>query len=156
MHLPELSRAERVRLWLSYQRYGFLLVGVPLVAVATAIVYAPWWVAILVALAGIAPFRFGIEVLGRWQRKQRATRIAIARITAGRFQPASIKSYCGDPCFRVVAREILLRAGVAPAERRQLVATFREQLRKEQNVLVMIDHVRGTVITLGGDARERT
>ncbi|HVK88454.1 MAG TPA: hypothetical protein VM513_30250 [Kofleriaceae bacterium] len=145
----------RARLWLSYQRYGLALVGAPFAAVGGAAVLAPWWVAMLVGLVAIAPVRFGVEVLGRWPRKLRATRISLGRIKAGRFRPEHIRSYCGDPCFRVVAHEILTRAGIPRAERRRIVARFREELRRERDVLVVIDHVRGTVITFGGDAEER-
>lgn len=145
-----------IRLWLSYQRYGLLLVGAPPVAVAGAAWALPGWVAALVALAAIPPVRFGVEVLGRWPRKLRATRLADARIRAGRFRPAQIKGHCGDPCFRVVAAEILARAGVPRAERRAQIRTYAEQLRRERDVLVLVDHVRGTVTTIGGDARERT
>jgi hypothetical protein len=153
--LPELSRLERVRLWLRYQRYAFALVGVPTVIVTLAAISLPWWAALLLGLCAIAPVRFGVEVWFRYPRKIRATRIALARIQTGSFHHASIKRHCGDPCFRLVADEILARAGMPRAERRLVISMYREQLNKEDSMLVLVDHVRGTVITLGGDTRER-
>jgi hypothetical protein len=156
VRLPELGALATARLWLSYQRYAVALVGVPVAAFALAAASARWWAAAVVALAAVVPVRFGIEVLGRWPRKLRATRIAIARIQAGTFAPASVRGYCDDPCFRVVAREILARAGMSRGERRALVRDFSDQRRREGSVAIIIDHVRGTITTVGGDAQERT
>lgn len=154
LRLPPLPTLTRVRLWLGYQRYGFVLVGAPVAAVAAAAVLTPWYVALLVALAGLAPARFGVEVLSRWPRKLRATRVAFARIEAGRFSPRAVKPYCGDPCFRLVADEVLARAGTPAAERRRLIRQYGAQLRRERDVLVLVDHVNGTVLTLGGEPDE--
>jgi hypothetical protein len=153
--LPELRPRTRVRLWLSYQRYAFLLVAVPAAALATAAAWGPWWLAALVGVAAIVPVRFAIEVQGRWPRKLRATRVALARIRAGRFRPASVRRYCGDPCFRVVAREILTTAGIPRAERRALVRQFSEQARRDRDVVLLVDHTKGTVITIGAEGQDR-
>ena len=82
------------------------------------------------ALIALVPFKFGVTVLARWPRKLRATRIAELRIRSGRFAPASVRPYCGDPCFRVVAREILRRGGVSRADRRDLIAGWAAELRR--------------------------
>jgi hypothetical protein len=89
--------------------------------------------------------KFGVTVLARWPRKLRATWIAQRRIDAGRFSPRSIRGFCGDPCFRVVAHEILRRAGVPRAERRRIVHQYREELRRDRSTLVIVDHLAGTV-----------
>lgn len=156
LRLPSLPLATRARLWLSYQRYGLLLVAAPVGAVAAAWVLAPWWAAAVLAVGGLAPLGFGVEVLGRWPRKLRATRAALARIERGSFGPASVRPHCGDPCFRVVAAEILTRAGLPRRERRRLIRTYAAQLRAEGDVRVYIDHTRGTVTTYGGGAEEGT
>lgn len=155
VRLPELSLAARVRLWFHYQRYAFVLLGVPTALVVAAALALPWWAALLVALPSLAPVRFGVEVWSRWPRKLRATRVALARIEAGSFHHASIKRHCGDPCFRLVADEVLKRAGLPRSERKLVISGYAEQLRKEDSMLVLVDHVRGTVITFGGDTRER-
>lgn len=153
VRLPELGRFDRSQLWLRYQRYGLLLLGLPVAVLAIAAAATPWWLTVVVALAAIAPVRFGFIVLARWPRKLRATRVALARIEAGTFTAASIKSHCGDPCFRVVANEILARAGTERGERRQIIQSFKEELRNERDILIVIDHVRGTILTFGGDAQ---
>lgn len=153
--LPELRLYDRARLWLRYQRYSFVLVAIPTAVVTVAAIMLPWWAAVIVGLCAIAPVRFGVEVWLRYPRKVRATRIAIARIASGSFHHASIKRHCGDPCFRLVADEILARAGMPRAERRLVISRYREQLKQEDSMLVVVDHVRGTVITFGGETRER-
>ena len=145
----------RARLWLRYQRYAFVLVGAPLTWVALAIAFAPWWLVGIAVLAAIAPVRFGVIVAARWPRKLRATYLARARIERGSFAPSSIKNYCGDPCFRLVADEILTYAAIARSERHRIIHEYREQLRLEDSMLVLVDHVRGTVTMIGGDSRER-
>ena len=151
-----MAPSARLRLWLRYQRYGLLLVGVPAATVTLAVAWAPWWLAALAVVAGVPPARFGIEVLGRWPRKVRMTRIALARIERGSFAVTSVKGACGDPCYRIVADEILARAGLPRSERRRLIRHYAEQHRRERDVRVLIDHVRGTVVTFGGDAQEGT
>jgi len=128
---------------------------VPTALVALAAIMLPWWAAILVGLCAIAPVRFGVEVWFRYPRKVRATRVAMARIASGSFHHASIKRHCGDPCYRIVADEVLARSGMPRAERRLVISRYREQLRQEDSMLVLVDHVRGTVITFGGETRER-
>jgi hypothetical protein len=159
VRLPELSAATRIRLWLRYQRYAFVLVGVPTALVIAAALALPWWAALLAGIAALAPVRFGIEVWGRYPRKVRATRVALARIAAGSFHHASIKRHCGDPCFRLVADEILAASGIPRRERSLVISGYREQLRQEDSMLVLVDHVRGTVTTFGGtfggDSQER-
>ncbi|HEY1811681.1 MAG TPA: hypothetical protein VGG74_04950 [Kofleriaceae bacterium] len=147
--LPALGAATTLRLWLSYQRYALVLVAAPIVCAVLAIARAPWWLAAIVAVAAIVPVRFGVTVLVRWPRKLRATRVGLARIAAGTFTPASIRGYCSDPCFRVVARELLAAAGLPRAERRAIVQRFASELRAEDSVALLVDHIRGTV-TIGG------
>lgn len=148
VRLPELGAVERARLWLSYQRYAFLLIGAPVAGVAgLAAVASAWWWAPAAVIA-IAPVRFGAIVWARWPRKLRATQVADARIRAGRFAPRTIRTYCGDPCYRVVAGELLRRAGVPRRERRRIVSQYREELRRDRSTLVIVDHLAGTVTTI--------
>lgn len=134
-----------LRLWLSYQRYAFLLLGAPALAVAALVAWtSPWWW-VPAGVVAILPVKFGVTVFARWPRKLRATWLASRRIEAGRFSPRSIRGYCGDPCFRIVAHEILRRAGMPRAERRRLVSQYREELRRDRSTLVIVDHLAGTV-----------
>jgi hypothetical protein len=154
--LPRLSFIERAGLWLRYQAYGLVLVGGGAAALSLAAAHAPLWVAIPVAALALAPVGFGITVLRRWPRKLRATRIAQRRIDSGRFTPSSVRSFCGDPCFRVVAREILRRAGLGRAERRALVAGWALELRRSGEFLILVDRDRGTVFTMAADGVVRS
>jgi len=153
--LPVLGRVTRVRLWLSYQRYGLLLVGGSAAVVAAAIVATPVWVWVPLAALAFVPVRFGVYVLGRWPQKLRATRIAAHRIRAGRFTPEQVRAYCGDPCFRVVAREILARAGIPQPARRALMARLRDEHAARRDVLLLVDHASRIVTTLAGDGTVR-
>lgn len=117
---------EWARLWLSYQRYAIALVGVPL---AGALVVAwmwpsAWWIWGGLTLASVPSTRWALEIGRRWPRKVRATWLADRRIAAGRFRPVMVRRWCGDPCSRVVAREILRRAGVAGVAGRRQVAAY--------------------------------
>ena len=149
LSLPALGRLARARLWLSYQRYGLLLCSSAVVPVTVALLW-PWlyWVWAPLALLALPPMRFGVTVLGRWPRKLRATLVAEHRIRRGRFRPESVRSYCGDPCFRLVAHEILTRAGMPAAERRALVARLRAEHEASSRVLLLVDHATGTVFTV--------
>ena len=152
LSLPQLGRLARARLWLSYQRYGLLLCGggvaLPL---AVALLWPRlFWVWIPLALLVLKPIGFGVTVLRRWPRKLRATLVAEHRLQRGRFRPESVRGYCGDPCFRLVAHEILTRAGMPAAERRALVARLRAEHEQSSRVLLLVDHATGTVFTVQG------
>lgn len=151
--LPPLGRLARARLWLSYQRYGLLLCGVGVALPAAVALRWPglFWVWVPLALIMLKPIGFGVTVLRRWPRKLRATLVAEHRIERGRFRPESVRSYCGDPCFRLVAHEILTRAGMPAAERRALVARLRAEHEQSARVLLLVDHATGTVFTVQGN-----
>jgi hypothetical protein len=145
VELPRLGRLERARLWLSYQRYAILLFGAAAAAMALLVAWtSPWWWA-PAALAALVPVRFAVSVLARWPRKLQATRVAVHRLEAGRFSPRQIRAYCGDPCFKLVAAEILRRAGLPLAQRRRLIDQYSEELRRDRSTVVIFDHTSGTV-----------
>lgn len=130
-HRYTLGRAERVRLWLGYQRYAFLLAGLALAICAVVAFWAAvWWVWLLAAVPVVKLLRFAGAVYGRWPRKLRATVLATRRIESGRFAARAVRGYCGDPCYRVVAGEILRRAGMDRRARRRLIRQFARELRE--------------------------
>lgn len=156
-----LGRAERARLWLSYQRYAVLLVALAALVMAAAAwaawtgPRAGWWLLAPVPVyIAYKLLGFAREVHGRWPRKLRATLLASQRIAAGRFRPASVRAYCGDPCFRVVASEILRRSGMTRAERGRLIRQFRQQA-SEPTFLVMVN-TNGAVTVRGAGSPGRT
>jgi hypothetical protein len=152
--LPPLGAAARARLWLSYQRYAIAIVAATAAVVGAAIAVAPPWIWIPLVLVAIAPLSFAGRVLAMWPRKLRATRIALARIASGRFAPAQVRGHCGDPCFRVVADEILRRAGVDRRQRQSLIAGYEEELGR-RDVLLLVDRTAGVVVTVGADGQLR-
>ncbi len=154
--MTPLSRRERLRLWLSYQRYAFLLIGGGLALVAAVVAWRPhaWWLWGPAVLLVAKPIGFGVVVWRRWPKKLRATIVGLRRIEAGRFRPDSLRAYCGDPCFRVVAREILRRAGVPPAERRTIMKRLTAEKRKQDDTLVLVDSTG--VVTVDGNTITRS
>lgn len=134
------GRLELLRLWASYQRYALLLGLLALCPLLAAAAVAPsrgiaWAAAIAVAL----PIgRFAAAVYRRWPQKIRATMLAIRRIESGRFTPRFVTGYCADPCFRLVADEILARAGHDRRHRKALIRELREDCRRPF-VLMIVD-----------------
>lgn len=152
-----LTRPERLRLWCSYQRYAVLMAGAPTAVVAALGVAWPgaWWLWGPAALGALKMYGFAAEIYGRWPRKVRATMLADRRIAAGRFRPEMVQRYCGDPCFRVVAREILRRAGVPRAERRALMARYAEAEAERGRTLVLINRHDGVLFQMDGHSVRR-
>ena len=155
MRTRRFKALEALRLFLSYQRYGLLLGAVALTPLVLVYALAPtlWWAWLLAALPCVWIGGFAITVLRRFPRKLRLTAIADRRIAQGRFSPRSVAGYCEDPCFRVVAHEVLRRAGLPAAERRELVKQLTAQASANANGLVLFDHERGTVTRLDGEGR---
>ncbi len=146
-----------IRLWLSYQRYTLLLGMVPpALTVAVLVVWpAAWWAWAPLGLITLWLLSVAAEIYGRWPRKIRATLLADRRIAAGRFRPEMVRRYCGDPCFRVVAREILRRAGLPATERRTLVHRFRIEADEADKVLVLVNHADGVLFHIDGSTITR-
>jgi hypothetical protein len=143
---------EVCRLWLSYQRYSFLLLAMAAGVIAAVALYdaTAWYLWLAAAVPVIKLGQFTVEVYGRWPRKLRATALAVKRIEAGRFSPRFVENYCGDPCFRVVAREILSRAGVSRAQRRRLIREYARQAKERSNVILMVNRETGVEVRVGG------
>jgi hypothetical protein len=121
------SRRERFTLWWSYQRYALLLAAGAVAIVAAIAAFAPgvWWLWLAAAVPVVRLAGYAREVHERYPRKLRATVLAVRRMDAGRFRARSLAPYCGDPCFRVVAREILRRARFSSVESRRLIRSLR-------------------------------
>ena len=88
-------------------------------------------------------------IVSRHSRKVRATAIAVVRIEQGRFRPESVESYCGDPCFRLVAAEALSRAGFGWAERRAMIREYARRENERASATVIFDRQNGRVMTIG-------
>jgi len=146
-------------LWLSFQRYAFLLTLLavaPLIGLASFSITA-WWAWILAALVGLRVGAYALAIGRRGPAKLHALRVAQHRIERGSFTPERVRQHCSDPCFRVVARESLRRAGLPSAERVRLVRMYAAQLREENSAVVVIDHRSGVVRrTVGGQTTTTT
>lgn len=117
------------------------MAGIPAAIVAGVAWRWPhaWWAWGGLALVALRFFGIAHEIGGRWARKVRATRLADRRIAAGRFEARMVGRYCGDPCFRVVAREILRRAGIDAAERRRLIRRYAAEEAERGRTLIFAD-----------------
>lgn len=149
--------AERVRLWCSYQRYALLMACAPLLVWTAVLLAAPdaWWAWGPLALVALWFLRQAATIYARFPRKMRATLLADRRIAAGRFHPRTIRRYCGDPCFRVVAREILRRAGIPADERKRLIERFAEEEAERGHTLVFARADGGVQIHVDGKTIRR-
>lgn len=149
------GRFETARLFLSYQRYAallFLLGAVPLGATAF---FLPgrWWAWVLSALVALKAWSFAVHVFSRWPGKLRVTAVAQRRMDAGRFDPSMVRSLCTDPCFRVVAAEILSRSRMSGRDARALLKSFSAEMYDESHQAIVIDHRAGRVLHVEGTQR---
>lgn len=144
-------------LWLSYQRYALLGTALLLgLGLGTTALDHAWWAWLVVALATVTAGPLIVHIWREYPRKRQATQLATRRIANGSFRPESLVNYCGDPCWRVVAHEILRRAGTPPAERRRLVKELRAQFKVQSHALLIVDHTKGTVLHVEGGVTTHT
>jgi hypothetical protein len=152
-----MSSTLSVRLWLSYQRYALLactgILGLATIAVASG---HAWWAWLIAALASAATMPLVVHIWRDYPRKWRATQLATRRIANGSFRVVAVKGYCGDPCWRIVAAEILRRAGLSRRERRRTLAMLRAQHEAESHALIIIDHDNGTLLRVEGGETVQT
>jgi hypothetical protein len=109
---------EVARLVLSYQRYAALVIGIILGLSWLASFVGTTWAWGLAIVLAVPLGWFGTLVALRLPHKLRLTRAQDARIRRGKFNPDDLLPWVEDPCYRVVAREILVRAGRDPAAAR--------------------------------------
>ncbi len=143
---------DRLRLFLSYQRYAFALLFGPGLVVAGVAAAGPgaWWAWGPLTLLALWLGSFGVVVWRRFPKKLRATLVADRRIAQHRFRPDSVLKYCGDPCYRVVAHEILARAGLGRSERRALVRKLTALEAERATQLVLVNRVDGYLVHIDG------
>lgn len=157
MHAPSASSADafglrtRAWLWLSYQRYAFVLllpaIGLPL---GLYLVFPDAWYAWVPALAVTAWLATPIvHILTGFGKKLRATIVYTRRYRRNGFSPELMRSLSEDPCSRVVALEVMQRAGVPRAEARAVVARFAKEAREQPDYVVYVNRAAGTVNVSG-------
>lgn len=146
-----------MRLWLSYQRYALLgAAGLLGLAAGAVMLEFPWWAWAVVVVAAALVGPLVVHVWREYPRKWRATALATRRIEAGTFAPVSLRSYCGDPCWRVVAHEILRRAATPRKQRRRMVARLRAEHDAQSHSLLIVDHTKGTLVSVEGGVTTTT
>lgn len=152
--LPEVSLAATTRalLWLSYNRYFFLLVlaAAALLALPLVPVRGSYWAWFVTAPAALVVLNFAVTIPAKHHRKLRATKRSLARLSLGTFKPEGVAKYCGDPCSRVLADQVLKQAGVARKERRRLISEYARQAEERSGQLLIVDRARGVLVTVDG------
>ncbi len=157
-HRSRLRWGEALRLTVSYQRYAALLlaaaIGSPLLA--RAVVPDSGTALAAASLVGLWLLAGAVRVGSRLPHKLRATRVYDQRIRRGSFSPEMLRGFCEDPCFRVVARELLGRAGLAGRERRALVRRYAAEARNEPSFILfhLPDEPRTTPAGTRGNTRD--
>ena len=64
--------------------------------------------------------------------------------------------FCGDPCFRVVANEILSRAGLGLTERMRIIRRLAVEKRNQPEYVVLVDRTNGVTVRVDGTQVTRT
>lgn len=131
-----LGGVERLRLVLSYQRYAFVVL-----AIIAGLLVSAWSLNTMgtwIVAGGLSLFLtwFGTLVALRLPHKLRLTRTQDERIRRGRFDPDDLLSWVEDPCYRVVAREILVRAGRSRSEARAEVAELARKAAQHEGIVI--------------------
>lgn len=149
---PTFGVFETARLWLSYQRYAFLMFGLPAAGTAALAVAWPhaWWAWGPAALVTLKLWAFALTIWQRWPYKLKSTLRFQRQIAAGRFDPERVRPFTGDPCFRVVAREVLRRAQLRGAEQAALIARLRAEHEAAGQQIIFVDRAKGEVIHVDG------
>lgn len=146
----EFDLSTRVWLWLSYQRYAFVLavpaIGLPLGLYLLFGVWYAWVPALVVTFWLATPI---VHILAGFGKKLRATIVYTRRYRRNGFSPDLMRSLSEDPCSRLVAHEVMRRAGVPRAEARAVVARFAKEARDEPDYVVFVNKAAGTVDVSG-------
>lgn len=139
----------RIRLWLIFNLYLFVAAGLAL-ALGGLAFFVPGWLAVPMGLGVLPLGQLAWSIGAKHHKKLRAVGRAMTRIEHGTFEPGQVVRYCGDPCSRLVAHEILRRAGYGRAERRRIVQEGTTANREADRQLVLVDRARGVLVEVNG------
>lgn len=123
---------------------GCALAVVPL-AMSESVV---WWGVVAWVLAVLLASWAG-AILSQFPRKQALVRRYRWMAREGRFSPADIAHLCGDPCYRLVADEIL-RFTPHSKGRKALIRQLNEQQAMFGLGKVTVDPERGVLVLYNG------
>ena len=123
------------RLVVSYQRYAALVFGIIAGLLWSASVLGTGWAWGVAAALSLGLGWFGTLVALRLPHKLRLTRTQDERIRRNKFEADDLLLWVEDPCYRVVAREILVRAGRSPQQARTEVSQLAERAAASEGLV---------------------
>jgi len=127
---------EIVRLVISYQRYAVLVAVIVSALLASAWTVNATWAWAVAGTLSLGLSWFGVLVAARLPHKLRLTRTQDMRIARGKFDADDLLPWVEDPCYRVVAREILVRSGETPARAREQVADLARRAAQTEGLVI--------------------
>lgn len=141
--------ANRISLWLNYQRYAILmLLSAGLIAGAAYYLYTLFWLFSLIALsASVYLSVFGLRAMGQFGKKRVLTKRAHQRMAQGTFEKEQLIKYCTDPCWRLVVSEILRRNGCSRDQAKAHVRAWSKEAKAFKEQLVIVNREGNVVYT---------
>ncbi|MBU1244746.1 hypothetical protein KJ612_16230, partial [Myxococcota bacterium] len=142
------SRRQRLGYFLSYNRYALLILLLSLAVPTVLFLFFRWYFWVPATLVALRALYWAWHIARQYPKKLHITKKMALAQQNRTFQNEDIVKYCGDPCYRVVAHQVLAQARVPAGERRRLVREYVEQAHDLAHALVFVDREKGRVVTI--------
>jgi hypothetical protein len=142
------TRLQRLGYFLSYNRYALLILVLSLAIPAVLFVFLRWYFWVPATLVALRALYWAWHIARQYPKKLHITKKMLWAQQNRTFRNEDIVKYCGDPCYRVVAHQVLARTGVPAPERRRLVSEYVDQAHDLAHALVFVDREKGRVVTI--------
>ncbi|MGM0598091.1 MAG: MerC domain-containing protein [Myxococcota bacterium] len=151
----QFSPLKKIKLYFSFNRYSFLLLFCALLPALVIILLKPqwWWLWGIFALVGIWLLRWAWLIHAQTFKKFHILKKNIYR--QNQTEKSSIGKYCSDPCYRVVANEILANQGLGFRQRKKIIRKMKKTAAEENKYSVVVDFKNQIVYKSDGTKTEK-
>jgi hypothetical protein len=141
------SLLKKLMLYFSFNRYTYLILAGTFAVIFPIILFlfSWWWLWVPLCLIGLWFLKFSFNIHAQTSKKFHITKKWIFNIKHENAEMDEMIKYCEDPCYRVVAKEILIQKGIGSKERKKIINDYKEEAIKRNKMIIIVDKKNGVI-----------
>ncbi|MBN2722588.1 MAG: hypothetical protein JXR95_00795 [Deltaproteobacteria bacterium] len=148
---------KKLKLYFSFNRYAYLLLISGILLPLSSLILKPawWWLTLLLLFPAIWMIKWAYFIHSQTSKKFHILKKQMFEHSESGGELSPLSKYCGDPCYRVVADEILIQRNVGFFERRKIIRKNTRIARSENNFSFAVDFKNHVVYRSDGQTTEK-